>query len=353
MRTPSAPPMAPSPSSPADSPAAMRWSQSDDVVTHAANLSGWQQQYDQLSGGAFHGELSEVWFDAVQVFRERTSHAVRQICRIRPDTVWCGLTMAPDGSRIEGHVVGAGGVMVSGSGAEFELLTPNHHDIFGIVVSCSALQTAAHALGRPLGLDALQQPSWLACDPAAHAQLRRGLALLLGHAGNGESCHDHALARRFAQAAVLESLLSVLTTPPAEGHEGLSFERRRRLVRRACDHVRSQPHAVPTVPELCEQLHVSRRTLQYAFETVAGASPVVYLRTLRLNAARRDLLTGVAPSVQEAAGRHGFWSLSQFASDYRSQFAERPSQTLARATPGSPGDPPPDRSSPAPTPTRQ
>ncbi|MFM9916799.1 MAG: helix-turn-helix domain-containing protein [Rhizobacter sp.] len=337
MRPTSMPFVAPSPS--AGDAAALRWTQSDDVVAHAANLSGWQQQYDQLSGGAFRGELSEVWFDDVQVFRERTSHAVRQTCRIRPDTVWCGITMAPDGSRIEGHVVGEGGVMVSGSDAEFELLTPNQHDIFGIVASRSALQTAAHALGRPLSLEALNQPGWLSCDLAAHALLRRGLALLLGQAGNGDSCHDHAQARRFAQAAVLDTLVSVLAAPSADGLEGLSFDRRRRLVRRACDQVNSQPQAIPTVPELCERLHVSRRTLQYAFETVVGSSPVVYLRTLRLNAARRDLLGGAAASVQDAAGRHGFWSLSQFASDYRRQFGERPSQTLARAKPGSSSHP--------------
>lgn len=310
--------------------AAMRWAQADDVVTHAANLSGWQQQYDQLSGGAFRGQLADVWFDDVQVFRERISHAVRQTCRIRPDTVWCGVTLAHDGSRIESHRVGEGGVMVSGSAAEFELLTPDHHDILGIVATRSALQSAALALGLPLNSAALDRPSWLACEPAARAQLLRGLALLLGDAGTGQSCHDHAHARRFAQHAVLESLLSVLAAPQADAHECLSFERRRRLVRKACEHIASRPDALPTVPDLCEHLHTSRRSLQYAFETVVGASPVVYLRALRLNAVRRDLLAGAA-TVQDAAASRGFWSLSQFGSDYRRQFAERPSQTLARS----------------------
>ena len=125
----------------------------------------------------------------------------------------------------------------------------------------------------------------------------------------------------------------MLAGPQADDRECLSFERRRQLVRRACDHTaeRARAQAVPSVPDLCEHLHVSRRTLQYAFETVVGSSPLGYLRALRLNAARRDLLIGAAPTVQEAAGRHGFWSLSQFANDYRQHFAERPSQTLARA----------------------
>ena len=312
-------------------PASTRWAVSDDVETHAANLAGWQQRYDQLSSGAFRGALADVWFDDVQVFRERTSHAVRQACTIRPGTVWCGVTLAHDGSRIEGHVVGEGGVMVCGSDAQFELATPDHHDILGIVASRASLQAVAQALGQPLNADALARPTWLACAPTARAQLVRGLALLVGEAGTGLSCHDHAHARRFAQHAVLESLLAVLAAPQADGDECLSFERRRRLVRAACDAVISAAHTLPTVPDLCAQLHVSRRTLQYAFETVVGTSPLAYLRTLRLNAVRRELRSGAAATVQDAAARHGFWSLSQFGSDYRQQFAERPSQTLARA----------------------
>ena len=168
------------------------------------------------------------------------------------------------------------------------------------------------------------------------AELQEELArtVVTGEAGAGLSCHDSAQARRFAQHAVLESLLAVLAAPQADGNECLSFERRRRLVRAACDATTSQPHGVPTVPDLCEMLHVSRRTLQYAFETVVGTSPVAYLRALRLNAVRRDLRTGAAATVQDAAARHGFWSLSQFGSDYRQQFAERPSQTMARSHSG-------------------
>ena len=202
--------MVPAVSSLPPSTPAMRWAQSDDVETHAASLSGWQQRYDQLSRGAFRGALADVWFDDVQVFRERTSHAVRQACRIREDTVWCGVTLAHDGSRIEGHQVGEGGVMVSGSADAFELLTPDHHDILGIVATRGSLQAVSQALGQPLDANALEGPTWLACAPADRAQLVRGLALLLGDAGTGQSCHDHAKARRFAQHAVLESLLAVL-----------------------------------------------------------------------------------------------------------------------------------------------
>src|SRR5512145_614748 len=132
---------------PSPSPAA-RWTVADDVDTHAANLAGWQQRYDQLSAGAFRGAIADLWFDDVQVFRERTSHAVRQVCAIRPGTVWCGVTLVHDRSRIEGHLVGANGVMVSGSPQAFELSTPDDHDILGIVVDRASLQAVAHAFGQ-------------------------------------------------------------------------------------------------------------------------------------------------------------------------------------------------------------
>ncbi|HSI51777.1 MAG TPA: helix-turn-helix domain-containing protein, partial [Ideonella sp.] len=86
-----------------------------------------------------------------------------------------------------------------------------------------------------------------------------------------------------------------------------------------------------SVPQLCEALHVSRRTLQYAFEDEAGVSPLAYLRSVRLNGVRRLLRDPhQSMSVQDAAAHWGFWNMSQFASDYRRQFGESASQTRSR-----------------------
>jgi AraC family ethanolamine operon transcriptional activator len=87
------------------------------------------------------------------------------------------------------------------------------------------------------------------------------------------------------------------------------------------------------VPQLCARLHISRRTLQYAFDAETAMSPHAYLRSIRLNGARRALRggPGAVSSVREAAAAWGFWNLSQFACDYRLQFGERPSETLHRS----------------------
>jgi transcriptional regulator GlxA family with amidase domain len=83
------------------------------------------------------------------------------------------------------------------------------------------------------------------------------------------------------------------------------------------------------VIELCQQLHVSRRTVQNSFRNVAETTPLHYLRSLRLNGVRRELMS-TAPakvSIGDAAARWGFFHLSHFAADYQELFGELPSQT--------------------------
>ncbi|MFM2119353.1 MAG: hypothetical protein RL722_821, partial [Pseudomonadota bacterium] len=106
---------------------------------------------------------------------------------------------------------------------------------------------------------------------------------------------------------------------------------RQRVVREARRYMADHAEEPINVPELCEAIHVSRRTLQYAFHDVLQMSPVTYLRALRLNGVRRDLRQGGEEPVADRAARWGFWHLSRFAADYRHMFGELPSDTLKRA----------------------
>jgi AraC family ethanolamine operon transcriptional activator len=104
----------------------------------------------------------------------------------------------------------------------------------------------------------------------------------------------------------------------------------RKVVSRAQDYLLAHPDKVITVTELCETLHVSRRTLQNCFNEVLGICPMSYLKSLRLNAVRRTLKEGMprGQTVQDVAAANGFWHMSQFAADYRRLFHELPSETL-------------------------
>ena len=87
----------------------------------------------------------------------------------------------------------------------------------------------------------------------------------------------------------------------------------------------------PSIAALCAALGASERTLHEAFREHLDTTPKAYLKTLRLEAARHDLLTGEVKRVTDVALDWGFLHFGWFSHDYRRLFGETPSQTLKRS----------------------
>jgi transcriptional regulator GlxA family with amidase domain len=88
------------------------------------------------------------------------------------------------------------------------------------------------------------------------------------------------------------------------------------------------------MPELCELITVSRRTLRLCCAEFLGMSPTRYVLLRRLKKVRsalRDADPEMA-NVSEIAHRFGFTELGRFAGNYQATFGETPSTTL-RLTP--------------------
>ncbi|PCH59327.1 MAG: ethanolamine operon regulator [SAR86 cluster bacterium] len=113
----------------------------------------------------------------------------------------------------------------------------------------------------------------------------------------------------------------------------------RRLVASRMDKVKEYIDAAhdanqcPGIIDLCAQLNVSERTLQYSFTKHLGVSPLAYLKIHRLNQVRAQLINPINMSdgVTTIAMRWHFWHMGQFSQDYKKMFNELPSATLKRA----------------------
>ncbi|KUF13584.1 AraC family transcriptional regulator [Streptomyces silvensis] len=73
----------------------------------------------------------------------------------------------------------------------------------------------------------------------------------------------------------------------------------------------------------------SPRTLSSLFRGRLGLSPMSYVRNLRLDRIREDILTSADP-IGTIAYRWGVAHLGRFAREYRDRFAELPSETVTR-----------------------
>ncbi|RKP52233.1 helix-turn-helix domain-containing protein [Trinickia fusca] len=307
-----------------------------DADEQARNLHGWRQTYDQLSPGRFTGTLTECFLDDLTVFREVTSHALRQTCEIDSDAYWFGIPILRDGmGRIDGHAIDGEALAFRPGGIEFELTTPADYEFFGIVIGGERLRRHAAALAH-LGLvDRAPRTELVHIDEPHKVQLCAWLRAVLEESTRG-ALSLTGCALEHLQASVLETLVALIEPRQPEPLAASTHQRRQAIVAHAREYAIAHRERAINVPELCEQLHVSRRTLQYCFQDVLGMTPAAYLRTLRLNGARRDLANAArgtldpraTHSVQEIAASWGFWHLSQFAADYRRLFGVRPSETL-------------------------
>ena len=105
-----------------------------------------------------------------------------------------------------------------------------------------------------------------------------------------------------------------------------------RAVRAVVDIVEAEPERPWRITELAAHAGVSPRSLQAAFRRDLGTTPLEHLRRTRLARARHDLLAAdpASTSVTDIATRWGFFHLGRFSQAYRVEYAELPSQTLAR-----------------------
>ncbi len=106
-----------------------------DAEDHAHNLSQWEQSYSQFSSGRFEGRLTELWLPGLQIFQETANQALRQSCAAWNDALWFGLP-APGvpASRLDAQPVQGDTLLFRQGGCEFELSTPEHCQLFGIVI---------------------------------------------------------------------------------------------------------------------------------------------------------------------------------------------------------------------------
>ena len=303
----------------------IRVSEARDADCHASNLTNWQQTYDQTSRGNFYGSIVELPLEGLQVFRENTSQALQQKCVVWPDSVWLGVPLAgQDEGRINGLTIRPGTVMCRPGDCEFELTTPRNYNLYGMVVSREALTKMARIHGTNLIWNELEEYGRLGVPGTTLEQLRFLLARLL----SGE----HSVTPSHLQYDILMmALLEVLSLETPQPAKTQSYHHRKQVVDRARQFIENHLDEPITMTQLCDVANVSRRTLQYSFESIIGISPIHYLRVCRLNGTRRALIQSQnEEGVADIAAQWGFWHLSQFAKDYRQLFGELPSKTLER-----------------------
>lgn len=303
-----------------------------DSDQHAESLVQWDQTYDQISPGPFVGQVVEMWFKGIQIFRETTNRSVYQSGSPWRNSHIIGIPVAMSGPGLFGRQqVSLDTVFTFQSEQGFALTTPEEFDVIGIAIPDEALLQLADTVdSRNIRELFPTAPAVLQPCREKLQELRQCLISVLDPSYFQPELLRYPQVQRNMHSAIVGHILETLHSAQPAPMPTPSFKARSHVVNEAIDHVLANAAEPPTIEELCSRLNISRRMLNYCFQEALGTSPLQYLRNLRLNGVRRDLRRPAAraPSIRDVAARWGFGHLPRFAAEYRSLFGELPSETL-------------------------
>lgn len=304
----------------------------NDADRHAAALRGWDQHYDQLGSGVFQSTVKQVAVEGVQVFQEAANVRVVQRGELPAGYTTFGLALGGSGPfSFRGVKLDQDAMVITSGAKEFMLHSPAGMSLVGIAIDPSVLRMVADAAGIDVE-DDLFERDVIDIPRAAGVRVGRRMVEAVERAlARPDQLADPQGERRFAQE-VAEGILDLITYHVPDQTNRLTHACQSDIVRRSHDLLLQRPEDPVSILDLCSALRVSRRTIQNSFQSITQTNPATYLRSIRLMQVRRLLLT-THPNevpVSEAAARWGFTHLGHFASDYKTQFGELPSQTARR-----------------------
>jgi AraC-like DNA-binding protein len=229
-----------------------------------------------------------------------------------------------------GKEMQAGDIMLHSRGERLHQSAPGPFVWNVIAMDPAQLQYYGRALsGRPFSLPSEGQI--LRPSPRLAARLRRLHTQICRLAETKTKILSHSEVARAMEQGLIQALVTCLTTADART-DGYAKRHHARIMVRFEEVLAEYISRPLHMPELCDRIVVSDRTLRSCSAEFIGMSPTQYVLLRRLKEVRHALRDAHPDKVKvaEVADRFGFTQLGRFAGTYRATFGEAPSTTLQR-----------------------
>jgi len=185
---------------------------------------------------------------------------------------------------------------------------------------------------------------WQPDDSSASQALLSSLREVLAIASQ-LSEQSEALLERLELDLLIYRLLAALVVPELRESDSLGRLRSRRReggdrFEELITYLEEHLHEPLSLHQLEARSHYSRRALQYAFLEKLGCSPTQWIRSMRLERARRWLQQPQpGETVTRIAQACGYRSLNLFSMDFQQRFHVKPSELLRESLGKQPAEP--------------
>jgi len=311
-----------------------------DEYEFLSDAEGWDLDIVQLSAGGHTGRYSGIELPGMYIALEDFGRTSMSLIGASPHGLLPIILPLEIGRslRFRGEAVSESEALLVGHADQVDFIVEGGIRFAAIYLTPEAWLGIRHAsFGSDAGASDRDRRSTGIIDSPAVAELKRSVCRLFQPECLSAKAGPVSSAVDDLSETISSSLVAALSRQyggPLEGEARIG-KRRSTLARRARAFMETNLYRPLPLTELCAEVGVSLRTLQYAFGDYYGVSPAKYHALRRMAGVRRDLKE-FGPSgrtVTDVAMDWGFWHLGRFSQLYRSQFGEAPSQTLVARRP--------------------
>ncbi|MGS0683326.1 helix-turn-helix domain-containing protein [Shewanella sp. 125m-7] len=288
------------------------------------------RRYTQLQSGVLNADYAEVNLGELQIFRESLSVGARieaapvasfvPFATVYPDSdpfSYCGKADSGNG-------------LLQATGGLWDACFKGRLHYIGAAFNREWLnQNLLNLTGEEIPIHWLSSQS-VQTHPQALTQYRLSLDYAMRLVQQRPYFTQYPAVQQMLCDTILKFALASLTAHKPISNKLPSHSQRVKGVRRVLEYLHHFNDELPTVAQLCTVAKLSERNLQYAFKEYLSVTPIQYLRLVRLNGVRRDLIASsyAKGKVMDIALRWGFVELGRFSGEYKQLFQELPSHTL-------------------------
>ncbi len=286
--------------------------------------NGVNQEVRQIGTGKFRSDLAVRSTEQADLFVDRFNKAV--LINLEPPKGAIGVLFPRSASGqflASGQNVGNEKMLVFPDGSGTDIVLPDLAGSEAMTIPTARFTAMAEVLSPTFTLT--KEFAVMEGNTAQLHALKNAVLKLVAHPElqpNDEQL-SNLLAAIIAWIADCQS--------QAQGTEGLHVHTRTRIAKLAQAFIEAHHQDAVRMEDLCRVTSVGLRTLQRCFKEYFDLTITDYLKTVRLNAAYREL-TSTHPleqSVSNIALRHGFNHLGRFSVEFRTRFGKSPKEMLA------------------------
>ena len=307
--------------------------QFNDFEAYCESARHWDLNYNQIDCGEFSSERLMFGNTSTIFSRARLGRRMLQRGATPSGLITFGLLANPNISiHWRNHDIQGDKLFVFPPGGELYSVTQPDFDVFALSLSEETLNRTCHSLELPDFKKLINGNEVFNCHPQSILLLRQWLQKTASVLASNPLAAGSSLWLQQFEEELANRLIATL----AESRKPVNkiiMRRRDTALLTAVDFIYESDRPVTSVQELCSIAHVSERTLEYAFRERLGQSPKTFTLIHRLNNVRKRLRHADpdVDRIHEIAGRHGFFHMGQFTSDYKYLFKELPSVALNKS----------------------